>query len=66
MATILAFCEEPKSMSEVLSHLGLKNRENLREHYLAPLLLSGRLVMTEPDNPNSRNQKYVAVIHKSE
>ena len=58
---ILEFCVEPKSLFDILQHLGLKNRENLMEVYINPMIGAGALAMTEPDNPTSRNQMYVAV-----
>lgn len=58
---IWAFCREPKSASEILELLGLKNKENLMEKYLNPMLEAGLLVMTEPETPTSRNQKYKAI-----
>lgn len=61
---ILEFCVEPKSLSYILEHLGLKNRENLMEVYINPMIGAGVLEMTEPDNPTSRNQMYVAVRAK--
>ncbi len=40
--------------------MGLDDRKHFREHYLKPMLASGRLEMTIPDKPKSKNQKYVA------
>jgi len=54
---ILEFCVEPQSLSDILQHLGLKDRENLMEVYINPMIGAG----TEPDNPTSRNQMYVTV-----
>ena len=56
---ILKFCMAPKSLSDILQHLGLKNRENLMDVYINPMIGAGVLEMTEPDNPTSRNQMYV-------
>ena len=52
---------EPQSLSDILQHLGLKDRENLMEVYINPMIGAGVLEMTEPDNPTSRNQMYVTV-----
>lgn len=57
---ILAFCEEPHSKTEIMEYCGYKNAKNFTQNYLKPLLVSGKLKMTIPDKPNSRNQKYVA------
>ena len=58
---IWEFCHEPRSASEILELLGLRNKENLMEIYLTPMLKAGMLTMTEPETPTSRNQKYKAV-----
>ena len=62
---IWAFCNEAKSASEILELLGLKNKENLMENYLNPMLEAGMLAMTEPETPTNRNQKYKAVNPKA-
>ena len=45
---ILEFCVEPQSLSDILQHLGLKDRENLMEVYINPMIGAGVLEMTEP------------------
>ena len=55
---ILEFCEIPRSMTEILGHLGLKHRYNVKHRYLDPLIDGGFLDMTIPEKPNSRSQKY--------
>ena len=56
---ILYFCQIAHSKKELCSYLGYKNLTYFTKKYLIPLLDSGKLVMTIPDKPNSRNQKYV-------
>ena len=56
---IMAFCVEPKSLFDIMKQVGLKNRENFMDVYINPMLATGVLKMTEPDNPTSRNQMYV-------
>lgn len=56
---ILEFCMEPKSLTEIIEHLGLKDKKSFKETYISKMLEDGSLSMTEPDNPTSRNQKYV-------
>lgn len=56
---ILAFCASPKSRQEIMAHLGFISTRMFSKNYLQPLLASGRLVMTIPDKPKSKNQKYV-------
>lgn len=55
---IIDFCDTPWSMIEIMEHLGLKYRYNVKHRYIDPLIEGGFLVMTNPDKPNSRNQKY--------
>lgn len=43
-----------------MEFMGLVNRGNFVKHYLKPLLEAGKLVMTIPDKPKSKKQKYVA------
>lgn len=56
---LLLFCAVPRSQTEIIDFLGLSDRKHFRKAYLKPLLESGKLIMTIPDKPNSRNQKYV-------
>lgn len=56
---LVQFCAVPRSRAELQAFAGLRSREHFRRHILLPLLQTGRLRMTEPDNPNSRNQRYV-------
>ena len=56
---ILEFCKEPKSVKEIMEYIGLKHRPTFMYDYLNPLLEKGKLQMTIPDKPKSRNQKYV-------
>ncbi len=58
---ILEFCVAPKSLFEILQHLGLKDRGNLMMVYVTPMIDAGLLKMTEPENPTHRNQMYVTV-----
>lgn len=57
---ILVFCAEPKGMMEIAGHLGYKERKTVRK-YIEPLLEQGRIAMTVPEKPNSRNQKYITI-----
>ena len=58
---ILEFCTEPRSSSDILEMLGLKDKENLMEVYINPMIAENLLSMTEPDNPTSRNQMYITI-----
>ena len=57
---LLAFCVEPKSLSETCKHLGLKDRYKVKKRYIDPLL-NKSLRMTEPESPKSPTQKYVTI-----
>lgn len=48
----------PLGNSEILVHLGLKDRTHLRNHYIDPALTAGLIERTLPDKPNSRFQRY--------
>lgn len=58
---ILAFCTKPHSKAEIMQHCGYSDSKNFTRKYLRPLLENGRLQMTIPDKPRSRNQQYIAV-----
>ena len=58
---ILKFCESPHSKKEIAEHCGYRDVKSFSTKYLKPLLESGKLKMTIPDKPNSKNQKYVTV-----
>lgn len=55
---LIDFCTIPRSRREMMDYLGLADQKNFRKRYLIPLLQAGKLEMTLPDTPSSRNQKY--------
>lgn len=57
---IIEFCYEPKTALEIVHYLGYKDKRGARK-YLNVLLAQGRIAITIPDKPNSKNQKYVAI-----
>ena len=57
---ILRFCVESKNIQENMEHLGYRDKKTVRK-YLSPLLQQGRISMTIPDKPNSKNQKYITI-----
>jgi ATP-dependent DNA helicase RecG len=59
MEQLLVFCSKPKTREEMQQFMGIAHREYFRKAILRPLLASGALLMTVPDKPSSRNQKYV-------
>ena len=61
MEKVLSFCDTAKTRNEIQDFIGISSRRFFAENILKPLLASGKLQMTIPDKPNSRNQKYVKV-----
>ncbi len=59
-SNILAFCKTPKSAVEIKERFSVSNVITLKRKFLNPLLESGKLEMTLPDKPRSKNQKYLA------
>jgi ATP-dependent DNA helicase RecG len=55
---ILKFCEIPRTAQNIMDMLEISNQSVNRKRYIAPLVEKGLLVMTIPDNPTDRNQKY--------
>jgi len=58
LVELTEFCSMPRSKREMMDYLGLTDSKNFRERYLVPLLEAGKIEMTIPDKPNSKNQKY--------
>lgn len=58
---IVEFCKEPKSRKEIAEFLEIKTITYAYSKYILPLLEEGRLGMTIPDIPTSRNQKYYKI-----
>ena len=55
---LLMFCEEVRTIAEMLSYMSYSDRTKFRKKYIYPLLDAEVIQMTIPDKPNSRNQKY--------
>ena len=59
MIDILIYCDIAKTKVEILEHIGLtKQTKNFKE-YIEPIVEMGFLKRTLPENPTSRNQKYI-------
>lgn len=58
---LLAFCREAKTRQEIADFMGVKTAFYAIQHYVQPLLNTGRMAMTVPDKPKSRKQKYYTV-----
>ena len=55
------YCKEPRDRDEMMKFLGIKHRTTFRSDYLNPLLDEGKIAMTIPDKPRSKNQKFYSV-----
>ncbi len=56
---IWMYCSQPRSRDELMQFCRFKNRAYFTTKYMQPMLQSGQIMMTLPDKPNSKNQKYV-------
>jgi len=56
---ILSFCVVPRTKAEIVAHCGFKHLRSFTLNYLKPLIDSNQIIMTIPEKPTSRNQKYV-------
>lgn len=51
----------PMSLTELMGKVGLKSRDTFRKNYINPALEAGLIGMTEPNKPNSKNQRYFKI-----
>ena len=58
---LLNLCKIEKSLKEIAQYFDYKDIYKFKNKYLNPLLNSGRLKMTIPEQPKNRNQKYISV-----
>ncbi|MCY4573997.1 MAG: hypothetical protein OXF01_14480 [Gemmatimonadetes bacterium] len=56
---IVAACDVPRSLAELMERAGVSHRSHFRRKHLKPLLDAGLVRMTNPGNPRAPNQKYV-------
>ena len=59
--SLLEFCNTPRTRQEIAEYLGVKTAFYAIQHYVKPLLESGKLAQTLPEKPKSRHQKYYTV-----
>jgi len=55
---LVSFCKTPKSRKEIAEHLGIQTIAFVTKEYIQPLVDAGKLTLTIPDKPKSKNQKY--------
>ncbi len=53
---IIAACDAPRSLAELMAHARVKHRTFFRRMHLQPLVDAGIVTMTNPDNPQASNQ----------
>ena len=56
---IITLCEVPRKQADLMRETGLSHRTFFRRKRLDPLLQSGLIRMTRPDEPNHPDQAYV-------
>ena len=56
---LLMLCDTPKTRKELMFLLGMESKKTFFRLYLRPLLESGELQMTMPDQPSVSTQRYV-------
>lgn len=59
---ILEFCKIPRSKNEIVKYMGYKDPRHFTNKFMKQLLETGELIMTIPDKPNSKNQKYLSKL----
>jgi lysophospholipase L1-like esterase len=58
---ILEFCKTPRSRNEIAEFFnGRMTIAYVMERYVKPMIASGRLIMTIPEKPKSKYQKFLA------
>ena len=58
---ILIFCKAPKSRDEMAKKFNFLAMSYMMSKYVQPLIEDGKLKMTKPEKPKSKNQLYIAV-----
>lgn len=60
LKSFLNYCKTPKSLREIMEKSEFKHKTSFRNKYINPLIEKGKLSLTIPDKPFSKNQKYIA------
>jgi ATP-dependent DNA helicase RecG len=60
VSRILSFCKAPRSREEIAAEFGLQSTYYMVTRYLNPLIEQGKLKMTLPETPKSKNQRYIS------
>ena len=56
---IINACDVPRSLTDLMKRAGVTHRTFFRRNHLQPLVDAGIVRMTNPDNRNAANQRYV-------
>ena len=56
---IVAACDVPRSLPDLMERAGAKHRTHFRRTHLLPLVRAGIVTMTNPDKPRAVNQRYI-------
>lgn len=58
---LLSYCKNPRTRAEISNYLGMKIIFYTMSKYIKPLIEKGKLRMTIPDKPKSKNQRYYSI-----
>ena len=56
---IVAACDVPRSLPDLMERAGAKHRTHFRRTHLLPLVRAGIVTMTNPEKPRAVNQRYI-------
>jgi ATP-dependent DNA helicase RecG len=56
---VMKFCAVPRSLSDIQAKLKFGNKSYFKNKEMNPLIVNGLIKMTNPENPNASNQRYV-------
>ena len=56
---LIDFCSVPRTRAEMMALTPIQSVTYFRKTFLLPLLNAGKIKMTIPDKPNSKNQRYI-------
>lgn len=57
--SLVDYCKTERSRDEMMAFQSISSRSYFQRNILKPLLKSGRIKMTIPEKPSSKNQKYI-------
>lgn len=56
---LIEFCRVPRTRTEIIQHLNIASSQYALRRYLDPLIQAGKIRMTKPQTPRSKNQIYI-------